>query len=134
MRSRLAGSAWFLLLAARLVGAAPSDFVGNEAPVALPAPLAAALERIDAGALAEHIAWLAAPEREGRGLGTKGLDATAEYLAAKLRAFGVRTEFQRVPLREVTAPGGSVTLSHPAPRRSSSKPGNPRCRPPSRRR
>ena len=32
-------------------------------------------------ALLEHVAWLSAPEREGRGVGTKGLDAAAEYVA-----------------------------------------------------
>jgi len=43
---------------------------------------------IDAGALAEDIAWLAADAREGRGLGTAGLRAAAEYLAEGFREAG----------------------------------------------
>jgi hypothetical protein len=42
------------------------------------------------GALMGHIEWLAAPEREGRGIGTKGLDAAAEYVAAAFMAIGLR--------------------------------------------
>jgi hypothetical protein len=41
-------------------------------------------------ALLEHVAWLAAPEREGRGLGTKGLEAAAEYVAAQFKAMGLQ--------------------------------------------
>jgi len=40
-------------------------------------------------ALVGHVAWLAAPEREGRGLGTKGLEAAAEHLAAQFKAAGL---------------------------------------------
>jgi hypothetical protein len=40
-------------------------------------------------ALVEHVAWLAAPEREGRGIGTKGLEAAAEYVAARFEAIGL---------------------------------------------
>ncbi len=106
---------WILLLVTRLACAAPSDFVGNEAPVELPAPLGAAVARIDAGQLAAHIAWLAAPEREGRGLGTRGLDATAAYLADRLKTAGVPPPasgyYQPVPLREVSGAGGSITVA-----------------------
>jgi hypothetical protein len=35
------------------------------------------------------VAWLSAPEREGRGLGTKGLEAAAEYVAAAFKAAGL---------------------------------------------
>jgi len=41
-------------------------------------------------ALLEHVAWLSAPEREGRGLGTKGLDAAAEYIAEGFEAIGLQ--------------------------------------------
>jgi aminopeptidase N len=41
-------------------------------------------------ALLEHVAWLAAPEREGRGLGTKGLEAAGDYVAAQFKAMGLR--------------------------------------------
>ena len=57
--------------------------------------------------LLEHVAALAAPEREGRGVGTKGLDAAAEYIAAAFKAMGLQpggdngTYFQRFPVAEV---------------------------------
>ena len=41
-------------------------------------------------ALLEHVAWLSAPEREGRGVGTKGLEAAAEYVAAQFKAIGLQ--------------------------------------------
>ena len=40
--------------------------------------------------LAAHVAFLAAPEREGRGIGTRGLDAAADYIAAQMQAIGLR--------------------------------------------
>jgi hypothetical protein len=40
-------------------------------------------------ALLEHVGWLSAPEREGRGTGTKGLEAAAEYVAAAFKAMGL---------------------------------------------
>jgi hypothetical protein len=40
-------------------------------------------------ALLEHVAWLSAPEREGRGLGTKGLEAAAQYVAEQFKAIGL---------------------------------------------
>ncbi len=41
-------------------------------------------------ALVEHVQWLAAPEREGRGVGTKGLDAAADYVASAFKAAGLQ--------------------------------------------
>jgi len=41
-------------------------------------------------ALLEHVAWLSAPEREGRGIGTKGLEAAAEYVAAQFKRIGLQ--------------------------------------------
>jgi hypothetical protein len=41
-------------------------------------------------ALLEHVAWLSAPEREGRGVGTKGLETAAEYVAAQFKAIGLQ--------------------------------------------
>ena len=40
-------------------------------------------------ALMERVAWLSAPEREGRGVGTKGLDEAAEWIAAEFRRLGL---------------------------------------------
>jgi hypothetical protein len=54
-------------------------------------------------ALLDHVAWLSAPEREGRGIGTKGLDAAAEYIAAAFKSYGLQpggdggTYFQSFP-------------------------------------
>ncbi|MGQ0505894.1 MAG: M20/M25/M40 family metallo-hydrolase [Myxococcaceae bacterium] len=39
--------------------------------------------------IGRDIAWLAAPEREGRGVGTKGLVAAGEYLEARLKELGL---------------------------------------------
>jgi hypothetical protein len=46
-----------------------------------PAPTRAVLER--------DVAWLAAPEREGRGPGTKGIDAAAEWVADRFAEIGL---------------------------------------------
>ncbi len=61
------------------------------APLALPArkALAELPPVFSQKALLEHVAWLSAPEREGRGVGTKGLDAAAEYVAAAFKAAGL---------------------------------------------
>ena len=66
-------------------------------------------------ALMEHVQWLAAPEREGRGVGTKGLDAAAEYVAAQFKAMGLQpggrdgSYFQPFTAGKSPA-GGPVTL------------------------
>jgi aminopeptidase N len=39
--------------------------------------------------LLEHVNWLAAPEREGRGMGSGGLEASAEYIAAQFAEIGL---------------------------------------------
>ena len=41
-------------------------------------------------ALMEHVGWLSAPEREGRGAGTRGLEAAAEYIAAAFKSAGLQ--------------------------------------------
>ncbi len=42
-----------------------------------------------ADALRRHVDWLAAPERDGRGFGTPGLDAAAEYIREQFAAAGL---------------------------------------------
>ncbi len=42
-----------------------------------------------AEAMAEHVAYLASEELEGRGAGTDGLDKAAEYIAAQFKAMGL---------------------------------------------
>jgi hypothetical protein len=41
------------------------------------------------GRLEESVKWLAAPEREGRGPGTKGIDEAADWVARQFAAIGV---------------------------------------------
>jgi hypothetical protein len=67
------------------------------APPALPArkALAELPPVFSQKALVEHVQWLAAPEREGRGVGTKGLDAAAEYIAAAFEAMGLEPGGER---------------------------------------
>jgi hypothetical protein len=107
----------------RGVSAAGQDFVrpGETAP--LPAALADAVASLNADRLAAHIAFLSAPSLGGRGLGSDGLEAAAEYAAAQLSLAGVapalartgrhplQAYFQTVALREISQPGGRLTLS-----------------------
>jgi len=44
------------------------------------------------GRMRAAVEWLAAPDREGRGPGTKGIDAAAEYVAARLAETGLDTK------------------------------------------
>jgi hypothetical protein len=46
-------------------------------------------------ALRDHVAWLASPEREGRGLGTAGIDAAATYVADQFKAAGLTPAGER---------------------------------------
>ncbi|MBW2393289.1 MAG: M20/M25/M40 family metallo-hydrolase [Deltaproteobacteria bacterium] len=64
------------------------------AAIVLLAPLACASpgarsDSLDSGTLAADVAWLAAPEREGRGLGTEGLASAATWLAEKFAEAGL---------------------------------------------
>lgn len=62
-----------------------------------------------------HVEWLASPEREGRGLGSEGLRASAEYIASRFESAGLHpagdegpdgpTWFQEFKVRE--GPEGS---------------------------
>jgi hypothetical protein len=99
------------------------DFVTAEPHELAPAALAAALAGIQAPALGARIAFLAAPSMEGRGLDSRGLEAASEYVAAALALAGVpplvggdtktplpEAYFQSVPIREITAFIGEVTV------------------------
>jgi len=63
------------------------------------APLARLPAVFDGEAMAAHVKWLADPAREGRGLGTAGLEAAARYVAEGFRAAGLP------PARSSTPPG-----------------------------
>ena len=90
------------------------DFVTAAPAETLPAPIAGAVEAISAAAIGAHVRFLASPALEGRGVGTRGVDAAAEYVAAALALAGVPPlgpgYFQTVPLREVTGLAGQVTV------------------------
>ncbi len=61
-------------------------------PLALPArkALAELPPVFSQKALMEHVAFLAAPEREGRGLGSEGLAASARYVADQFQKMGLK--------------------------------------------
>jgi hypothetical protein len=99
------------------------DFVLAQPATRLPESLASALPGIRAESLASHIAFLASPALEGRGLGGRGLDAAAEYAASSLAladipplAEAVKGEeardsyFQPVPLREISGFTGEMMV------------------------
>jgi len=61
-------------------------------------------------ALTEHVAFLAAPEREGRGIGTAGLEAAATYIADQFKSIGLApggTDGYFQPFSITPGPGGS---------------------------
>jgi hypothetical protein len=99
------------------------DFVRAEPATPPPEPLASTLQGIRVEALAAHIAFLASPALEGRGLGGQGLEAAAEYAASTLALAGIppladaaKDEgardryFQSVPLREISGFAGEITV------------------------
>jgi hypothetical protein len=83
-------------------------------PLALPAhaALAGLPPVFSQKALMDHVAWLSAPEREGRGIGTNGLDAAAEYVAAAFKAAGLQPG----------GDGGTYFQAFPSPRSPSGAP------------
>ncbi|HUK14751.1 MAG TPA: M20/M25/M40 family metallo-hydrolase [Thermoanaerobaculaceae bacterium] len=90
------------------------DFVAAAPATPLPEPIATALGGITAARLAAHVRLLASPALEGRGLGSRGLDAAAEYVASSLALASVPPlgsgYFQPVPVREITGVAGQVTV------------------------
>lgn len=86
----------------RSTAMAPPAFATRKALVDLPPAFSSA-------ALRDHVAFLAAPEREGRGIGTKGLDAAAEYITARFKAIGLEpggTSGYAQPFTIAQGPGG----------------------------
>lgn len=111
------------LVAAHAALAQPvtDDFLRAGAPEPLPAPIQTRLDAISAPALAAHIGFLASPPMEGRGLGSRGLEAAAAYVVAQMQLAGIGplaasrqgTLFgycQQVPLREVSERTGSLII------------------------
>ncbi len=68
----------------------------------------------DERAMAANVQWLAAPEREGRGLGSSGLLQAGSWLAEQMRAAGLTPGgeaggwFQEFPVESVPATRGST--------------------------
>jgi hypothetical protein len=73
------------------------------------------LAGLETAPITQHLAFLTNPQQEGRGLGTRGLEATARYLEQQLKGAGwspLGTSFrQAVPLREVRPEGGFIRLA-----------------------
>ncbi len=99
-------------------GSAPdpaADFIRVSGIEPLPAPLAALVDGLEASRLKAHMAFLSDPRREGRGLGSRGLAASADYIEGQLRTAGLpalgSSRRQAVPLRQMQPGQGSVRLS-----------------------
>jgi len=90
------------------------DFVAATPAQPLPGDAAVALAKINASALSAHVHFLASPALEGRGLGSRGLDAAAEYTAAMLRLAHIsplaESYFQTVPLRRIADVSGRLVV------------------------
>ncbi|HVP69610.1 MAG TPA: M28 family peptidase [Anaeromyxobacteraceae bacterium] len=56
--------------------------------------------------VARDVAWLAAPERTGRGVGTPGNEAAAAWIAERMRALGLKPAFPGGYLQEFEVPVG----------------------------
>jgi hypothetical protein len=85
-----AGAAWILIGLTSPAGVASGPEAGARSPVVAAAEPAAAL-----AALERDVAWLAAPEREGRGPGTKGIEAAAAWLADQFAEIGLLAPAER---------------------------------------
>lgn len=90
------------------------DFIRASRPEPLPQGLAEAYGRLETSRIAAHIRFLADPGREGRGLGTRGLEDAAYYVAEQLKAAGIPplgpSYFQPVPLRAALPAKGRILL------------------------
>ncbi len=80
----------------------------------LPPALATGLEQLETSRLSAHMAFLTDPRREGRGLGSRGLEATARYIEAQLDIAAIpplgTSHPQVVPMREVLPGQGRISL------------------------
>lgn len=96
MTSWKAHGLWLFGVAAALSWAGPtgllaSDATGTPAPTR---PRASSENGLEARLRAD-VEWLAAPEREGRGPGTAGIEATADWVAKKFASIGLECPGQR---------------------------------------
>ena len=103
-------------------GAKSAGFVFAGPYEPLPAHVRASVDGLSAVALGAHVRCLASPALEGRGLGSRGLDAALEYVAAQLALAGAKPFgsegaggsgpgwFQPVPMREIRDAGGALDV------------------------
>jgi hypothetical protein len=104
---RSAGQRWVLVVGLVLVGLVGSGiWAGQPAsvPHSRPQPDAAEIER----RLAETVQYLASEQLEGRGVGTKGLDLAAEYIAQQFAQAGLKTDlYERTPFQKIVLSRGA---------------------------
>ena len=81
-----------------------ADFAAPGPVVPLDEPAMSAIGGLRAEALAAHIALLASPAFEGRGLGGRGLESAAEYVAAQLSLAGIGPVDAAAPPANPAAP------------------------------
>lgn len=105
-------------------GTSPADDFSTAAPAQpLSEPAATALASIKGPALGAHIALLASPALEGRGLTSHGLDAAAEYVATSLTLADIPplpgadkgSYFQPFPMREIRDLSARITVESRSP-------------------
>ena len=103
------GQRWALVVGLVLVGLGVSALgAGQPAsasqPRQLSEPVAAEIER----RLAEAVQYLASEQLEGRGVGTKGLDLAAQYIAQQFAQAGLKTElYDRTPFQKIVLSRGA---------------------------
>lgn len=96
-----------------------ADFLLPDPSRKLPPTVSAAVTELRVPALTAHIAFLASPRLEGRGLHSRGLGLAAEYIAARLAECRLRpggdgpgpaSWFQAVPFRRIADPSATLTI------------------------
>jgi len=117
------GALWLTLSLSLAARAQVPGFVVPQVANAPTGALKVALDGVDAGRIKGHVAFLADPKQEGRGLGTEGLKRVEQYLLREMKAAGLqpvpgqKSLVQAVPLRRISHLGGNLTLPGHAPLR-----------------
>jgi aminopeptidase YwaD len=87
-----------------LLLALPVACASRRSAPAPPPPTAQAEPPLDAARARDEVTWLADPARSGRGVGTPGGMAAAEWIAARLREAGLAPAFEGGYLQRFEAP------------------------------
>jgi Tol biopolymer transport system component len=64
-----------------------------------------------AAAIKRDVEWLAAPSREGRGVGTQGLEAAGAYIEGRMKELGLAVERDPFPVVTALSVGSATRLS-----------------------